>query len=1012
MGARPTSNPEHLRTMNALLEVALSLEAGERGAWLLTLPPEQQSFVPQLVALLERASVETDRFMQSPIGLALEGLAEFGVEADRAGDMVGPYRLIRELGSGGMATVWLAERADGVLHRHVALKLPREGWSRGLAQRMARERDILGALEHPHIARLYDAGVTPQGRPWMAMECIAGARIDSYCQARQLNVQQRLRLFLQVLDAVAHAHARLIVHRDLKPSNILVTPEGEVRLLDFGVAKLLTLGPHAPDLSLDANITQCSGRVMTPDYASPEQIAGKPVTVATDLYSLGVVLYELVSGQRPYRLERKSAAALEEAILAADVRLPSARVQGNRSLVRQLRGDVDTMLVKALQKDPARRYTSAEAFAADLQRHLEGRPVLAQPPSRRYRATKFVRRNRLALAAAALVTAAIVGGAGVALWQAQTARAEAARAEQVKEFIASILRQATQREGMGGAVTATDLLLAASQRIERELVSNPRAAAELGVIVGQGFFSLGEARLGEATLRAAVSRAEQAFGKRHPIVLMGKALFVESLGYDDIGLADKLLGELVPDTLAGLPATAEPAVFALRGQSFVFSQLGRHDESLAAARRAIAIGDQYLGRQHKDTIRALAVLANSHAVFGERSEQLRIAGDAVDRARAAFAGVRPHTLLASMERRYGEALINNDRPADAVVVLEHVVEDQRLLDVSESWRVHRAALMLAIAQSDTGQIDVALPRMREAVALQARLSPNDADDRLSYGRQLSQSLLVVRRVDEALALDTSLAAAAAAAASSGPGRPGRRLTPPLGDEGLSLAQDIVRAQLLALNGDADAAQRLAETSAERAGDTRRELRAQAWTAAALSARLQSRPAEALAFAKRARADPEQSSFSLAVQAAAAAEAGNAWLDLGDYMLGEPALLQARALFAQGQVEPSVRMADTLIGLARVHLHAGRSEQAEALLLPLADAWAKLNPGSTWHGEAVHWLARAEAMQGKARAALAHREAAAAMLAHSALPVLQGLVSTDRSTAAAPVAKASPRTQPQ
>ena len=998
--------------MNALLEVALSLEAGERGAWLQTLPPEQQSFVPQLAALLERASVETDRFMQSPIELALEGLAEFDTEEDQAGDMVGPYRLISELGSGGMATVWLAERADGVLHRQVALKLPREGWSRGLAQRMARERDILGALEHPHIARLYDAGVTLQGRPWMAMECIAGARIDVYCQAEQLDVQQRLRLFLQVLGAVAHAHARLIVHRDLKPSNILVTPEGDVRLLDFGVAKLLTFGPHAPDLSLDDDITQCSGRVMTPDYASPEQIAGKPVTVATDLYSLGVVLYELVSGQRPYRLERKSAAALEEAILAADVPLPSARVQGDKALVRQLRGDVDTMLVKALQKDPAQRYTSAEAFAADLHRHLEGRPVLAQPTSRRYRSAKFVRRNRLALAAATVVTAAIVGGAGVALWQAQSARAEAARAEQVKEFIASILRQATQREGVGGVVTAADLLLAASQRIERELASNPRAAAELGVIVGQGFFSLGEPKLGEATLRAAVARAELAFGKLHPIALMGKALFVESLGYDDIGLADKMLGQLVPDTLAGLPATAEPAVFALRGQSFVFSQLGRHDESLAAARRAIAIGEQYLGRQHKDTIRALAVLSNSHAVFGERGEQLQVATDALNRARAAFGAARPHTIVASMERRYGEALLNNDRPADAVEVLARVVEDQRLLEVSEGWRVHRAWLMLGIAQAQAGRLGEALPRMREAVALQARLSPNDVDDQLSYGRQLCQSLLAVRRIDEGLALDKRLAAVALAgvAESSLPGRPGRRLTPQPGDEGLTLAQDIVRSQLLALNGDVDPAQRIAETSAERAGDRHRELRAQAWTAAALSARLQSRPAEALALATRARTDPEQSSFSLAVQAAAASEAGNAWLDLGDYVLGEQALLQSRALLAQGQVEPSVRMADTLIGLARVHLHAGRGEQAEALLLPLADAWAKLNAGSAWHGEAVHWLARAEAAQGKAAAALGHREAAAAMLENSALPALQKLASTDRSAAAAPAAKASTRTR--
>jgi eukaryotic-like serine/threonine-protein kinase len=995
MNARIPSDPDHLRNVNALLEVALALEADERDAWLQTLPPAQQPFVPLLTSLLARASVETDRFMQSPIGLALEGLGDFADEQDRAGDHVGPYRLIRELGAGGMATVWLAERSDGVLHRQVALKLPHEGWTAGQAQRMARERDILGTLEHPRIARLYDAGVTAEGRPWMAMECVDGVAIDAYCKGHELDVHQRLRLFVQVIDAVAHAHARLIVHRDLKPSNILVTPQGEVRLLDFGVAKLLAAGPDASGLSLDANITQRAGRVMTPDYASPEQIAGKPVTVATDLYSLGVVLYELLTGQRPYRLDRQSAAALEEAILAADVPLASARVPHDKALQRRLRGDLDTILAKALQKDPAQRYTSAEAFAADLQRHLDGEPVLAQPASRRYRAAKFMRRHRLAIAAAGAVTVSIVSGAGVALWQAQQAQIEAARAEQVKEFIASVLKQAAPRDGKGGTVTASDLLLAASQRIERELAGNPRAAAELGVIVGQGFFSLNEAKRGEATLRAAVARAEQAFGKRHPIALMGKALFVESLGYEDIDVAERLLGELVPDALGGLPATAEAAVFALRGQSFMFMLQGRHDESLSAAHQAIELGERYLGRQHTDTVRAMFVLANSHAVFGEHAEQLAVATEAWNRGRAAFGAVRPHMFLTSTERRYGEALIDNDRPADAAVVLARVVEDLRALDLPDGWLVHRAALMLATAEAEAGRLDVAVPHLRDAVALQARMSPRDADDRLAYGRQLGQSLLAARHLDEALGLDRMLEAVARERDEKATvaARPGRRLGGQPSDELQSVARAVIRSQLLALSGDADGATRIATEAAERAGDKHADLRAQAWIAAALSARLQARPADALALAKRVQGDAQYASFGLKTQADAAAAAGNAWLDLGEHALAEQALLQSRALFQRGQVEPSVRMADTLIGLARVHLHAGRNSQAEALLLPLAGAWAKTNLGSAWHGEALHWLARAEAAQGKTEAALAHRHAAAAMLNGSALPAIRQLASS-------------------
>jgi eukaryotic-like serine/threonine-protein kinase len=239
MDNKPPHDAERLRSVNALLEVALALPEAEREPWLKTLPPHQQPLVSVLSAMLARAAVETDAFLRWPIGTSLAEVAHADAQGPQPGDAIGPYCLIRELGAGGMATVWLAERSDGMLRRQVALKLPHEGWGPGLAQRMARERDILAALEHPRIARLYDAGVTANGKPWMAMECVTGSPIDAYCTAQQLDVRQRLYLFLQVVDAVAHAHAHLIVHRDLKPTNIMVTPEGEVRLLDFGVAKLL-----------------------------------------------------------------------------------------------------------------------------------------------------------------------------------------------------------------------------------------------------------------------------------------------------------------------------------------------------------------------------------------------------------------------------------------------------------------------------------------------------------------------------------------------------------------------------------------------------------------------------------------------------------------------------------------------------------------------------------------------------------------------------------------------------
>jgi serine/threonine-protein kinase len=414
-------DPDRLRRINSLLEVLLSLPQGERESWLGSLPETEQLLVPTLRAMLARAGDEADPFMRRPVAESLAEYASAEARDDQPGDQIGPYRLVKELGAGGMATVWLAERVDGVLQRQVALKLPRASWGRGLAERMAREREILGALEHPRIARLYDAGVTAAGRPWMALECVIGAPIDRYCEEQKLDVRQRLLLFLQVAEAVAHAHGRLVVHRDLKPSNILVTPEGEVRLLDFGVATLLE-----DEAAIASNLTKLTGPAVTPGYASPEQLGTEPITVATDVYSLGIVLYELLVGRRPYEPGGSSAAALGQAILSAPVPLASTQVKDDPKLARQLRGDIDTVLAKALQKEASERYSSVESFAGDLQRHLAGLPVLARSEGGLYRAGKFLRRNLVPLAAAGAVGAALILGLGVAIWQAREATRQSA----------------------------------------------------------------------------------------------------------------------------------------------------------------------------------------------------------------------------------------------------------------------------------------------------------------------------------------------------------------------------------------------------------------------------------------------------------------------------------------------------------------------------------------------------------------------------------------------------------
>jgi serine/threonine protein kinase/TolB-like protein/Tfp pilus assembly protein PilF len=408
-----------MKAMSDLLDQVLPMDLEGRRAWLDALPPEHADIASLLrEALLQDPKHAGPQTLLIPPKQTPAGPADAGpISGLEPGARVGPYELIRPLGSGGMAEVWLAKRADGVFKREVALKLPALTRVRkDLEQRFARERDILAGLEHPHIARLYDAGIDPGGLPYLSMEFVQGEQLTDWCDAKRLDLRQRLRLFLQVLEAVQYAHDRHVIHRDLKPSNILVTHEGQARLLDFGVATLLESGAGDSQLPL----TTLYGHALTPMYSSPELVRGDPVDAKSDIYSLGVVLFELLTGGRPYQLNTgASRAMLERAIAAAEVRKLSTQVVEDawatrattqEQLVRQLRGDLDLIVLKALDKDPQARYASATALADDLRRHLDGKPVMAQPPRPLYRLVKFVRRNQLevsVIAAAALLVVAV-----------------------------------------------------------------------------------------------------------------------------------------------------------------------------------------------------------------------------------------------------------------------------------------------------------------------------------------------------------------------------------------------------------------------------------------------------------------------------------------------------------------------------------------------------------------------------------------------------------------------------
>jgi serine/threonine protein kinase len=409
--------------MSRLLDEALPLDLAGRRVWLDTLSPEYG----EISQYLRDALLPGDSSAAKLESLAT--LPKLGAAAPdgsviarglQSGARVGPYELIRLLGAGGMAEVWLARRADGAFNREVALKLPMLTNLRAdLEQRFARERDILASLEHPLIARLYDAGIDPAGLPYLSMEYVPGRPLTDWCDAHRLEIAARVALFLQVVEAVQYAHEREVVHRDIKPSNVLVTEAGQVRLLDFGVAQLLEADAQATQL------TNVYGRAVTPDYASPELLRGEPIDVRSDVYSLGVLLYEVLTGVRPYRLKNAaSIGMLEQAVTTVEVKNPStqdpnasaARATTPEKFTRQLRGDLDAIALKALAKEPAKRYPSAAALAQDLRHHLDGKLVGALPARFTDRLRKFVQRNRAVLGATLTTVVAMLVAVGFLLW--------------------------------------------------------------------------------------------------------------------------------------------------------------------------------------------------------------------------------------------------------------------------------------------------------------------------------------------------------------------------------------------------------------------------------------------------------------------------------------------------------------------------------------------------------------------------------------------------------------------
>lgn len=483
-------DPERWQRISPLLDELFGLDAVERERRLLVVRADDPELADELATLI--ALDEDEGFLSEP---ALKPS-----QLVMPGRQVGPYRLEHLLGEGGMGQVWLASRADGLYQRRVGLKLLRPGLvDTNLRLRFTRERQILARLAHPHIARLLDAGISSDGLPYLGLEYIDGIPITDYCREHDTPLATRLHMFEQVCAAVSHAHANLIVHRDLKPSNILVTPAGDVRLLDFGIAKLL-------DSESGPERTRTGSRTFTLHYAAPEQIRGEPVTTMTDVYSLGVVLYELLVDAKPYRPARGSDAAWEESILLHDPVRPSQAMlhpSGEAPLrdahdplalrrrARTLAGDLDNIVLKALSKPPEQRYPSVEAFAQDLLRYASGRPVRARAQSWRYRMGKFIGRHRWQLATGTLTTAVLAVALMTGLWQSRQAVAETARAQAIQAFMIGVL-ESTGGIRDGQSMDLKALFDTAVERGERELAGQPETLAEVLGVAARVHIGLGE----------------------------------------------------------------------------------------------------------------------------------------------------------------------------------------------------------------------------------------------------------------------------------------------------------------------------------------------------------------------------------------------------------------------------------------------------------------------------------------------------------------------------------------
>ncbi len=943
--------------LSRLLDEALSLPPHERMSWLDTLPPEHASLEPRLRSLLERsARIETSDYLGAMprIGVSKEEDKALRPPTGRAGDAIGPYRLIRELGSGGMGAVWLAERTDGILNRPVALKLPHVALRvAGLAERMAREREILATLAHPYIARLYDAGVTQEGQPYLALEYVEGVAVDEYCVARKLGLRERLQLFLQIAAAVAYAHGKLVVHRDLKPANVLVTSEGEVRLLDFGVAKLLEEGR-----THETALTQFAGPAFTPDYASPEQIRGEPLGTASDIYSLGVMLFRLVTGERPYRLDHESRGALEDAVLKAEPARPSDVVA--RALRREVQGDLDTIILKCLKKDPDERYATVHAFADDIERFLDGRPVLAQPDSRWYRTRKFLARHRLAAGSASAVLLAIVAAAAIAFWQARVATAERDRARQIQAFIGSIFQDVDPAiSGAREPLAAVALLDRAQQRIDRELAGEPETRAELRELITRAYAGIFQFHQSASTAAAALKDVGDIGAPRRP--LAASLHMLEAEANKNVGELDAAAASLdrffelyraggVGDALF---AEAKIVESSLRIQQQDFPA------SIAAAQEVVDLDAKRPGLEGDQVGEALTMIAQAYASMGKPAEALDYSERAYRKLLALHGDDHANPAVIQAENTLGVSLLVVDF-ARAAPYIRTSLENARKVYGPESLIVAHYSARAGQVALETGELPKAIELLTTTDRIEQQLGAGNNMARAGRLRTLGRALLVARRPGEAIPY-LERAKAIADAVDRNP------LSPRIG-------ADLAFAKFS--SGSLEAARELRQL----ASSENHLFLIYAGNAALRSDDLPSARAPSARSVELARKQPRRSELAEAL-----VQSGFVELEMRNLASAEQQVQEALLVLTGIPYAASPLRADANLVLGRIRLAQGKMAEALPLLEGANSYWQGSDSANAAGGEAALWLGRAYRALARESEAAAAQTRAHALLDGSPFP---------------------------